>query len=151
MFLMKSIAIATAIVLVSTTTTFAADPTPGDKAQTAAQKICPISGLKLGAHGQPLKVQIGKEHIFICCRACLTQKVKGEHWATIHKNYAAAQRICPVMKKPLPAKAKWTIAEGRIFYVCCPPCIDKIKEKPDHFIQQLDELYLAATKEKLTQ
>ncbi len=141
---MKSIAIATTLVLFAATATFAADLSPSDKVQIAAQKICPISGLKLGAHGQPIKVKIGQENIFICCKACLTQKVNGAHWATIHKNFAAAQRICPVMKKPLPAKAEWTIVEGRIFYVCCPPCIDKIKANPAAYVKQLDGLYTAS-------
>jgi hypothetical protein len=94
-----------------------------DKIHIAVQKICPISGQKLGEHGAPLKVKIGEEHLFVCCQACLQGKaVNPQHWATIHANFAKAQRICPIMKKELPANPKWTIVEGRIFYVCCPPC-----------------------------
>ena len=145
---MKLFAIATAVVLFTSTAAFAAGLSPSDKVQIAAQKICPISGLQLGAHGQPVKVKIGQEHIFICCKACLTKKVSSAHWATIHKNFAVAQRICPVMKKPLPAKAEWTIVNGRIFYVCCPPCIDKIKSNPTAYIKQLDGLYTASLNAK---
>jgi len=140
---MKSIIFAATVVLIATASSYAAGPN-SDALQIAAQKICPISGLKLGAHGQPIKVKIGEEHIFICCKACLKSKVNPTHWATIHKNFAAAQRICPVMKKPLPAKSKWTVVDGRIFYVCCPPCIDKIKANPAAYIQQLDGLYSAS-------
>jgi hypothetical protein len=37
-----------------------------DKIHIAVQRICPISGQKLGEHGAPLKVKIGEEHLFVC-------------------------------------------------------------------------------------
>ena len=50
------------------------------------------------------------------------------------------------MKKELPANPKWTVVEGQIFYVCCPPCTDKIAADPKTYLQKLDELYLASLK-----
>lgn len=105
------------------------------------QEICPISGNKLGEHGDPIKVAIGEEKLFVCCNACLDGEVSREHWATIHANFAKAQGICPVMEHEIPEKAKWTIVGGRIFYVCCPPCIEKIKEEPEEYLVKLTELY----------
>jgi len=110
----------------------------------AVQDICPVSGQKLGSMGDPIKVKVGKETIFMCCKGCLKQKIKPEHWATIHANCAKAQRICPVMKHDLPQKPKWTIVEGQIVYVCCPPCTKKIAAKPQEYLRALDELYIAS-------
>lgn len=115
-----------------------------DQVRAAVQGICPMSGQQLGAHGPPLKVKLGQETIFLCCKGCLQQKVNPQHWATIHANFAKAQRICPVMKKPLPANPKWTIVEGQIVYICCPPCTKKIAADPATYLQKIDELYTAS-------
>ncbi|MBX9792620.1 MAG: hypothetical protein K2Y37_27280 [Pirellulales bacterium] len=130
---------------------FAEEPSPQEEAQRkrdqihiAVQEICPVSGEKLGEHGAPIKSKIGEETVFLCCKGCLEDKVDPEHWATIHANFAKAQRICPVMKKELPKNAKWTIIEGQIVYVCCPPCTKKIAAAPERFLKQLDELYTAS-------
>ncbi|MBA2116118.1 TRASH domain-containing protein [Bremerella alba] len=115
-----------------------------DKIHIAVQDICPISGQKLGSMGTPIKVKVGEELVYVCCKGCLQQQVKPEHWATIHNNFAKAQGICPVMENKLSPKAKWTIVEGQIFYVCCPPCTEKIAKDPKAYLKKLDELYLAS-------
>ena len=116
-----------------------------DQIHVAVQEICPISGQKLGDHGAPLKVKIGEETLFVCCQGCLQgKKVDPQNWATIHANFAKAQRICPIMKKELPANPKWTVVEGQIVYVCCPPCTKKVAAEPKKFLQQIDSLYLAS-------
>ena len=119
-----------------------------DQVSIAVQQICPVSGQQLGEHGTPIKVTIGeqKEQVFLCCRGCLQQKIDAQHWATIHANFAKAQRICPVMKEELPQNPKWTIVEGRIVYVCCPPCSKKIEADPQTFVRQIDQLYAASLK-----
>ncbi len=115
-----------------------------DQLRVAVQEICPVSGQKLGAHGAPIKVKIGQETVFLCCKPCLQGKVNGQHWATIHANFAKAQRICPVMKHELPKTPKWTIVDGQIVYVCCPPCTKKIAAEPAKYLLKVDELYTAA-------
>ena len=117
------------------------DMSQSDQIQMAVQAICPVSGQKLGTHGNPIKVKIGDELIFLCCRGCLQQKVNPQHWAAIHANFAKAQRICPVMKHELPPNPKWTIVNGRIVYVCCPPCIKKINDQAEVYLKQVDSLY----------
>lgn len=116
------------------------DPT---KLHVDVQAICPVSGQHLSAHGPPVRVVVGdqQQEIFLCCKACLDRPIDPEHWATIHANMARAQRICPVMKNPLPAKAKWKIIDGRVVFVCCPPCFDKITAKPEHYLATIDTLY----------
>ncbi len=114
-----------------------------DQLKIAAQKICPVSGKPLGSMGTPLKTKIGDEELFLCCQNCTSGQVSREHWATIHSNFAKAQGKCPVMDKDLPAGSKWTVVDGQIFYVCCPPCIDKITADPKTYFAKLDTLYAA--------
>ncbi|WP_291166092.1 hypothetical protein [Gimesia sp.] len=119
------------------------DGSQRDQLRIAAQQICPVSGQKLGAHGKPIKVKIGKESVYLCCKGCLNSKVNPQHWSTIHANFAKAQHMCPVMKKELPQKPKWTIVDGRIVYVCCPPCTKKIDADPQTYLSTVDALYSA--------
>ena len=107
------------------------------------QRICPVSGLELGAHGPPVKVVVGEhqQEVYLCCKACMERQIDPAHWATIHQNIATAQRICPVMKHPLPEKASWQIIKGRVVFVCCPPCLEKIAKNPDSHLKQIDDLY----------
>ena len=107
-----------------------------DQLKMAAQQICPVSGQKLGTHGAPVKVKIGRQELFLCCQPCLQGKVEAKHWAAIHANFTAAQASCPVMNKPLPKSPKWTIVDGQIVYICCPPCADKIKAEPGEVPEQ---------------
>jgi len=123
-----------------------------DQLRIAVQEICPVSGQKLGSMGTPIKVEIGeqKEQVFLCCKGCANGKIDPKHWATIHANIAKAQGKCPVMDKTLPASSKWTIVEGQIVYVCCPPCTKKIEADPKAFLRKVDEFYRASLKEKRT-
>ena len=143
----------TAVILIVSSVQIAVGQSSTDRAQEqqrrdqlriAVQEICPVSGGKLGSMGAPIKVKVGKETIFLCCKGCMKQKLNPEHWATIHTNFAKAQRICPVMKHDLPKSPKWTIVEGQIVYVCCPPCTKKIAADPQKYLRSLDELYAAS-------
>jgi hypothetical protein len=119
-------------------------PQHHDQLKIAAQKICPVSGERLGSMGKPVRVKIGKEELFLCCKGCMNRQVNAAHWATIHANFAKSQGKCPVMEKPLPVDAEWTIVEGQIVYVCCPPCIEKIEADPTKYLKKLDSFYAAS-------
>jgi hypothetical protein len=119
-----------------------------DQIRIAVQKICPISGNNLGDHGAAIKVKVGAETVFLCCKGCLKKKINAKHWATIHANFAKAQRICPVMKHELPERPKWVIVEGQIVFVCCPPCTKKIVADPKKYLRQVEKLYTASLEAK---
>ncbi|QDV73788.1 hypothetical protein [Botrimarina mediterranea] len=114
-----------------------------DQLRIAVQDICPVSGEKLGSMGEPLKVQVGEETVFLCCKGCMGKQIKREHWGTIHANFAKAQGICPVMGNDLPKTPKWTIVEGQVVYVCCPPCTKKLAAEPQLYLRKVDALYTA--------
>lgn len=121
-----------------------------DQLRIAVQGICPISGQQLGSMGTPIKVKVGEETVFLCCKGCLQKQINPQHWATIHANFAQAQQICPVMKHALPKNPKWTIVEGQIVYVCCPPCTKKIAADPETYLRKIDELYTASLQQRQT-
>lgn len=154
---MKSLRIIIAVAAISSIAQMATAQVAADRAREqqrrdqlriAVQEICPVSGQKLGSMGEPVKVQVREETVFFCCKGCLNSKINPQHWATIHANFAKAQRICPVMKHELPKKPKWTIVDGEIIYVCCPPCTEKIAAEPQKYLRQVDELYAAALEAK---
>jgi YHS domain-containing protein len=54
-----------------------AKATAADHAAMARQKVCPVMDEPLGAMGTPIKVTVGEQPIFLCCRGCV-KKVKAE-------------------------------------------------------------------------
>lgn len=117
-----------------------------DQLKVAVQKICPVTGKPLGSMGDPLKVKIGEEEIFLCCKGCMKGQLSKVHWTTIHKNFAAAQGICPVMEKALPANPKSTVVNGQTVYICCPPCSKKIQADPKKYLTKVAGYYQSAIK-----
>ena len=110
-----------------------------DQAHMKAQGICPVSGQQLGSMGKPVKVKFGEEEIgFLCCQGCVGKKMSTEHWKTIQSNLAKAQGVCPVMDEPVDATMESVVVNGRKIFVCCPPCIKKIKAEPAVFVAKLD-------------
>ena len=110
----------------------------GDFLQIAVQKICPVMGVELGSMGTPIKVRIGDQKVYLCCASCVGKEVKKSHWKTIQNNIANAQVNCPIMGMPVDASKESTVVDGRKVFVCCPPCIDKIKEAPKKFTLKLN-------------
>lgn len=45
--------------------------TESDRAAIVRQRICPVTGETLGAHGDPLRVAIGQQIVYLCCEACV--------------------------------------------------------------------------------
>ncbi|MHB8861720.1 MAG: efflux RND transporter periplasmic adaptor subunit, partial [Pirellulaceae bacterium] len=42
----------------------------GDRELAAAQKICPITGARLGSMGKPYKMDVEGRPLFLCCKGC---------------------------------------------------------------------------------
>ncbi len=115
-----------------------------DQLKMRVQRICPVSGDELGTKGDPVKVKIGQEEIFLCSGECAKGKIDKTHWVQIHRNFAEAQGICPVMEKPLPANPKSTTVNGQTVYICCPPCSKKIQAEPRKYLTKLAGYYVSA-------
>jgi hypothetical protein len=119
----------------------AAELSKSEQVRIAVQGICPVSEQQLGQHGQPTKAKIGGEVVYLCCQGCLSGKVDKKHWATIHANLAKAQGKCPVMNKKLPENPKSTIADGRVVYLCCPLCAQKVQGDSGKYLAVVDRFY----------
>ncbi|MHB8973889.1 MAG: hypothetical protein ACYC3X_28650 [Pirellulaceae bacterium] len=50
-----------------------AELSAADRATAEKQRVCPVSGDVLGAQGQPYKVTVKGQTVFLCCQACEKQ------------------------------------------------------------------------------
>ena len=57
---------------------------PGDQAGIVRQQVCPVTGAALGSMGDPIKVLIGGQPLYLCCKACLG-KVQSDPEAYLQK------------------------------------------------------------------
>ncbi len=44
--------------------------TAADAAAIRAQRECPVTATTLGSHGTPIKVSVGGQTLFVCCKGC---------------------------------------------------------------------------------
>ena len=47
-----------------------------DQAAIQAQRKCPVLGTTLGSHGTPVKVGVGEQTLFLCCKGCVGKVVE---------------------------------------------------------------------------
>jgi hypothetical protein len=47
--------------------------TEADQAGIAQQRICPVMGMRLGDHGNPIKVQASSQTLYLCCKGCINK------------------------------------------------------------------------------
>ena len=115
--------------------------TDNDRLQIAVQKICPVSGQELGSMGDPIKVKVGEQVAFLCCKGCQGKQLSAVHWKTIQSNLAAAQGTCPIMGKAVDSTMKSTVVNGQQVFVCCPPCIAKIQADAEGSLKKVNASY----------
>lgn len=115
----------------------------------AIQKVCPVTGRRLGSMGEPLPVAAGNKTVFVCCSSCVevvhkepAKYASGKPAIAISTATAAdneliaKQKICPVMDEPLGGMGqpiKVMIGETPIF-LCCKGCIKKIQAEPAKYL-----------------
>jgi hypothetical protein len=121
-----------------------------DRLLVAVQSICPVSGEKLGAHGAPVKTEFGesKENLFVCCKSCVGEEADAAHLATIHGRMVAAQGVCLVMNKPVDADSDSAVVSGQRYFLCCPPCEEKIQADLAAYQAKLDAAYESFLKQQ---
>lgn len=136
--------------------------TAADREGVARQGICPVTE---GAfdHGEPIKLMIGNQALYVCCQECVDAVKKNPQVylqkaartaasrpteasgpvqvsatrATDQDRAAIqAQRLCPVMNKPLGDHGvPWKVSVGRdVVFVCCAGCIRKVEQNPQRYL-----------------
>lgn len=132
------------------------------------QKVCPVLGGPLGSMGTPVKVLVGDQPMYLCCKGCVSKvrenpelylkKVGPSESQTVGKSSAdqitiatatssdqkniAEQGSCPVLGGRLGAMGtptKITI-NGQTLFVCCKGCVAKVVDKPDQYLAKAAEL-----------
>lgn len=56
----------------------------GDRAGIARQQVCPVTGARLGSMGDPIKVLVDGQPLYLCCQGCVA-KVKNAPEAYLAK------------------------------------------------------------------
>lgn len=118
-------------------------------AAIARQKVCPVSGKPLGSMGDPVKVEVNGQTLYVCCAGCVDavksnpeKYVTGKPPITVAIATAAdaaaiaRQKVCPVMDEPLGGMGtpiKVTIGDKPI-YLCCKGCIKKVEAEPAKYL-----------------
>jgi hypothetical protein len=138
-----------------------------DQKLAASQRFCPVMTYdRLGAMGAPLKVMIEGNPVFLCCKACTEEAVKGgaSTVKTVGKLRAStaeiaklpmeermaieAQKYCAVANTSLlgsmgaPIKLE---VEGKPVYLCCDGCTKKAQANPAAVLAKAEELKKAGT------
>ncbi len=142
---------------------------PEDQKLAAAQRFCPIMTYsRLGAMGTPLKVMIEGKTVFLCCKGCTEDAVKGgaatvktvtklrdatAEIAKLPKEERMAvesQKYCAINTKgflgAMGAPIKMMI-EGKPVYLCCNGCTGKANENPAATLAKASELIHAGMKD----
>ncbi len=71
-----------------------------DQRLIKAQKLCPVTGKRLGSMGAPVKVLVNKEPVFLCCAGCRDKALK-DPAATLKK---VKELKAGAKARPAPAK-----------------------------------------------
>ncbi len=131
------------------------------------QRVCPVTNTGLNNHGVPIKLIVGNQPLYVCCKGCI-EKVQNNPQHFLTKAAAAkrenrqpsrqqvsvfwasqgdgaairAQRDCPVMNQPLGAHGKplKVAINGRPVFVCCEGCIDKVVQGRDFYFRKLNDM-----------
>ncbi|MBI2827214.1 MAG: hypothetical protein HYX69_21290 [Planctomycetia bacterium] len=145
--------------------------TPADGEGIARQRTCPVTDGGFD-HGDPIKLVVGNRVLYVCCEGCI-EAVRRDPQAYLQKVARAtpmgsaqapappqvtavragdrdrpaieAQRICPVMNKPLGAHGvPWKVTvDGSDIFVCCAGCIRKVEQDPQRYLARARDLRVA--------
>lgn len=133
-----------------------------DQPAIQQQQVCPVMGARLGEHGEPIKLLVGNETLYVCCEGCIeevrkapgafVQRLSDQRALSAPQRVSAvqietatetdspavsAQSVCPVMRQRLgahgtPLKLSY---RGRQLFVCCRGCVRKVASNPDYYFQ----------------
>ena len=140
-----------------------------DRPHIEQQKVCPVTGGQLGSMGTPVKVMIGDQAVYLCCKACVgkvqkdpelyrqktappssptnasspTDQIVIATATTADQVAIKAQHECPVLGTALGSHGtpvKIGLGEQTIF-VCCKKCAGKVIVDPDTYLAKTSKLH----------
>lgn len=136
-----------------------------DQKLVVAQRFCPMMiHSRLGATGAPIKVMVENKPVFVCCKHCVEDAVKGGKGTlkTVDKLKASSatlaklpskeqaaiesQKYCAIANTSLlgsmgtPVKLE---ISGKPVYLCCKGCLAKATANPDATLAKVEQLIKA--------
>lgn len=131
-----------------------------DRAGIARQKVCPVMGGQLGSMGTPVKVLLGDQPIYLCCKRCLgrvqenpeaylrkatANRLTVSTSSTADKAAIDQQRVCAVAGSRLggmgtPVKVTMN---GQSLFLCCKGCVGKVEKDPAGYFAKAAQLRTA--------
>lgn len=133
-----------------------------DRPLIQRQRNCPVMDAELTSHGQPIKLMVGNQPLFVCCKGCIaevekkptfylqkvsapTQQNQQQPQPRVSVSYATrtdeaairSQQSCPVTNQRLgdhgtPIKV---LIDGQPLFVCCKGCIDQVVQNPHQYFR----------------
>jgi YHS domain-containing protein len=105
-------------------------------------ETCPVTGEPVNKN---VKAEINGRTVYACCEMCL-ETVKKSPDLYLKKDSAEKSEqaflgkgdgieTCPVTGEPVNKDFKVEI-QGKTVYVCCPSCLDTIKQNPDLYLKK---------------
>jgi YHS domain-containing protein len=136
-----------------------------DLAGIERQRVCPVTGAKLGNTGVPVKILVDGQPLYLCSQDCVRKvrespllyaprtppprRLPSDPVAAgpvIVADATAAdaaeirrQRECPVSHEPLGqrgAPVKITVP-GQVLFVCCRACASQVQQQPERYLAQV--------------
>jgi YHS domain-containing protein len=112
--------------------------------------ICPVSGEKLDAMGEPVVKKFDGREVRFCCKACVGkfEADKATYFAKIDEKLIKQQKpyypldTCVVMGDSLAESEDTAVDQvygNRLVRFCCKMCIKEFDKDPKKFVQKLDE------------
>lgn len=133
-----------------------------DRKLAKAQRFCPMMPhSRLGAMGTPIKLTVLRKPVFVCCKGCAEDAVKGgaktlrtaKKLVTVtttlaklspeERTAAEAQKYCAVANTSFlgsmgaPIKL---VFDGKPVYLCCEGCESKAKSNPAATLAKVEQL-----------
>lgn len=107
--------------------------------------VCPVSGEKLGAMGEPAKLVLNDTLVQLCCKGCTKKAIAGADAIVrkIHDAAYEAQRAsfplttCVVAGHELDDKAVDVMYGTTLVRFCCEDCTGKFEKDPASFLAKI--------------
>ncbi len=116
--------------------------------------ICPVMKNEFKVEKDSEYALVDRKKYYVCCPDCI-DKIKNnpEKYLKDNKEDASKQTykskevkvgettICPVMKNEFKVEkdSEYALVDRKKYYVCCPDCIDKIKNNPEKYLKDNKE------------
>ncbi len=109
--------------------------------QIGNKMICPVRGKEFVLKKNTPKIEIDGKTYYFCCKNCI-EKFKKDYKkpeTPLTDLDIANEVICPVMGTKFVPNSKSPKVEynKKIYYFCCPECVEKFNKEPQKYINKI--------------